>query len=142
MSDEMVRVNTPEDGWRIETISETHTRWIVDVEQEGYPSPRTFRDLGTAGNKMVVLSTFLPEAYEPEAMRIYEDIVRLEGMLARERLDDETAVRELCMGDLSQLPEVTSEREQRHHSDTCPECGQHTGPGDAENDRSGGVDGE
>lgn len=113
MSDEIVRVNAPEDGWRIETISETHTRWIVDVEREGFPTPKMFRDLGTAGNKMVVLSTFLPDTYEPEAMRIYEDIVRLERMLARERLDDETAVRELCMGDLSQLPEVEAEREQR-----------------------------
>lgn len=128
MSNEFVRVNQPEGGWSMEILSEPHTTWIVDVQEEGYPSPKMYHDLSVAGNKLVVLSTTLPDAYEPEAMRLYEDVVRLERMLARERLDDDVAVRELCMGDLTQLPEVTSETEQRHRGDTCPECGQPVGP--------------
>lgn len=113
MSDELKRVNTPDDGLTMEIISETHTTWVVDAEREGFPTPKMFRDLGAAGNKMVVLSTFLPEAYQAEAERIYSDIVRLQHMLARERLDDDQEIADLCLGNLEALPEVEAEREQR-----------------------------
>jgi|GEM_PF-3201179 len=112
MSDEIVRVNRPEGGFRIEQVSETHTTWIVDAEEEEEPTARQFRDLGTAGTKMVVLSSFLPEPYASEADRIYGDIARLQRMMARERLDDERDVTDLALGNLDVLPEVQAEREQ------------------------------
>ena len=111
MSDELKRVNTGEGGISIETVGETHTTWIVDAEKEGVPKPRAFRDLGIASTKLVVLSTFLPEPYATEAERIYEDVARLQRMMARERLDDKQAVGGLCLGTLDELPEVEAERE-------------------------------
>jgi hypothetical protein len=115
MSNEIQRVNTPDGGFSVEAVSETHTTWLVDAEKEQVPRPRHFRDLGIADTKLVVLSSFLPEPYASEAERIYEDIVRLERMMARERLDDEQDVRELTMGNLDVLPEVEADRDLVSH---------------------------
>jgi hypothetical protein len=117
VSSEFRRINTEEPFVSIETVGETHTTWIVDAEKEEVPTPRMFRDLGTAGTKLVVLSTMLPETYQAEAERIYERVVRLKRMMARERLDDEQSIGHLCLGSLDELPEVEAEREFQSSAD-------------------------
>lgn len=110
-TDDIERINTGDPPFAIEETGHTETTWIVDAEEEGVPKPRHFRDLGAAGSKLVVLSTFLPEPYASEAERIYKDVARLQRMMARERLDDEQAIGNLCLGNLEELPEVEAERE-------------------------------
>jgi hypothetical protein len=108
---EFRRINTGDPPFTIEAVGGTETTWIVDAEEEGCPTPRHFRDLGIASTKLVVLSTFLPEPYASEAERLFEEVARLERMMARERLDDEQDVGTLCLGNLDVLPEVEAERE-------------------------------
>lgn len=118
MSDEIRRINTGDAPVSIERVSETHVEWIVDAKKEEVPTARHFRDLGAAGTKLVVLSTFLPEPYASEAERIYADISRLKRMMARERLDDEQSIGHLCLGSLDELPEVEKEIMREQEADT------------------------
>ena len=102
----VVRRNIPNEGVRISSGGGTRPVLEIDVQEEGYPSPKMFHDLGQAASKMLVLGQFLPEAYQGEAERIWEDIARLKRMLARERFDDEQKVGELCYAGIGELPEV------------------------------------
>lgn len=102
----VIRRNIPKEGPLITSGGGSQPVLEIDAQQEGYPSPKMFHDLSCASSKMLALSMFLPDAYQDEAKRIWEDIDRLRKMLARERFSDQKKVGNLCINGISELPEV------------------------------------
>lgn len=106
-----VRYNIPAKGPRIETVGTTAVTHYIDAQREQMPTPKMFQDLGDVEATLVALSTALPEPYQDEALDLYQRAARLKRLLARERVDDEAAVGQLCYAGISELPEVTTETE-------------------------------
>ena len=102
----VIKRNIPKEGPMMSFSGGTRSLLEIDVQEEEYPSPKMFHDLGDVASTMISLSLVLPDAYCDEAERIWNDIERLRRMLARERFSDEQQVRDLCYFGIIELPEV------------------------------------
>jgi len=100
-------VNTPPKVLEFGAASYPEITYTVDWEQRRYPAPKDFDTLSDAEVSLLVMATDQPPHIDDKIQEVYDEIVKLRGLMMDERgIDDPEDRSELSMGDLTKLPEV------------------------------------
>lgn len=104
--------NKPEPEMTVREVSRPETTFTVDWDEREKPTPRDFNRVGSLEVKLVTMVNSLPEELHEQLDAAQKEIVELRNqMLDARGIEDEQTRRQIHMGNLEALPEVSKDVE-------------------------------